>query len=59
MDKQTLTTLSWATILFILLAAVKYFEGVDDWLMETLNWVIPSAVGYFLGYGQARRNEKR
>ena len=59
MDKQTLTTLSWATILFILLAAVKYFEGVDDWLMETLNWVIPSAVGYFLGYGQARRDKKR
>ena len=59
MGKQILTTLRWTVILFVLLAALKYFTGVDGWLMETLDWVIPSAVGYFLGYGQARRDENR
>ncbi len=59
MGKQILTTLGWTVILFVILAALKYFKGVDGWLMETLNWVIPSAVGYFLGYGQARSDENR
>ena len=59
MGEQILTTLGWTVILFVILAALKYFTGVDGWLMETLNWVIPSAVGYFLGYGQARRDENR
>lgn len=59
MGKQILRTLEWTVIVFVLLAGVKYFTGVDGWLMETLNWVIPSAVGYFLGYGQARRDENR
>lgn len=59
MGEQISTTLVWAVILFVLLAALKYFTGVDGWLMETLNWVIPSAVGYFLGYGQARRDQNR
>ena len=59
MGKQILTTLGWTVILFVILAALKYFTGVDGWLMETLNWVIPSAVGYFFGYWQARRDENR
>ena len=59
MGRQIVTTIGWATILFVLLAVIKYFTGVDGWLMETLNWVIPSAVGYFLGYGQARKDENR
>ena len=59
MGKQILTTLGWTVIVFVLLAGGEYFTGVDGWLMETLNWVIPSAVGYFLGYGQARRDENR
>lgn len=59
MGKQILATLVWTIISFVLLAAIKYFIGVDGWLMETLNWVVPSAVGYFLGYGQARREENR
>lgn len=59
MGEQILTTLGWTVILFILLGALKYFTGVDCWLVETLNLVIPSAVGYFLGYGQARRDENR
>ena len=59
MGKQIVSTLVWTVILFILLGALKYFTGVDGWLEETLNWVIPSAVGYFLGYGQARGDENR
>lgn len=59
MGKQILTTLGWTVIFFVLLPGMKYSTGVDGWLMETLNWVIPSAVGYFLGYGQARRDENR
>lgn len=59
MGKQILTTLGWTVIFFVLLAGMKYSTGVDGWLMETLNWIIPSAVGYFLGYGQARRDENR
>ncbi len=57
MGKQILATIVWAVITFIILAAVKYFTKVDSWLMNTLNWVVPSAVGYFLGYGQARIDE--
>lgn len=59
MGKQILTSLGWTAILFVLMALIKYFTGVDNWLVDTLDWVIPSGVGYFLGYGQGRRDENR
>ena len=59
MGKCILNTIVWTVILFVLLAALKYFTGVEDWLMKTLEWVIPSAVGYFLGYWQAQRDDNR
>ena len=55
--KQIVNTIGWTVILFVLLATYRYFTGVDNWLEETLNWVIPSTVGYFLGYGQANKDE--
>ena len=57
MDRCILSSICWTVILFVILAAIKYFMGVNGWLMETLNWVIPSAVGYFLGYRQGQRDE--
>ena len=41
------------------LASYRYYIGVDNWVEETLNWVIPAAVGYFLGYGQAQKGQRR
>ena len=59
MGKQILTTLGWTVILFIVHGAVTYFTNVDGWFVATLNWVIPSAVGFFMGYGQARSDKNR
>ncbi len=59
MGKCILNTIGWTVILFVLLAALKYFTGVEDWLMKTLEWVIPSAVGFFFGYWEAQRDENR
>ena len=55
--RQIVNTIGWTVILFVLLAVGKYLAGIDCWLEETLNWVIPAAVGYFLGYGQAHKDE--
>lgn len=59
MGKQILTTLVWTIIFFVLVATLNYLTGVNDWLMEALDGVIPAATGYFLGYDQARRNGDR
>ena len=59
MGKAILNTIGFTVIVFVPLAAIKYFTGVEDWLMKTLEWVIPSASGYFLGYWQAQRDENR
>ena len=52
--KQIVNTIGWTVIVFAILASYRYYIGVDNWVEETLNWVIPAAVGYFLGYGQAQ-----
>lgn len=57
MGRQILTTLMWTAILFVLCAVFSYFTKGGEWLAKTLEWVIPSAVGFFLGYGQAKRNK--
>ena len=49
----------WTVIVFAILASYRYYIGVDNWVEETLNWVIPAAVGYFLGYGQAQKDQRR
>ena len=59
MSKQILKTLELAVIVFVILAAWNYFTRVDSWLVETLNWVIPLAVGYSFGYVDVRRAENR
>lgn len=58
MGKQILATLGCAVSVFVLMAAWLYFTGVDGWLTETLNWVFPSAVGYFFGYRHARIDQR-
>ena len=58
MTKQVVKTIVWTVIVFLILAAYKgIVAGSDNWLEETLYWVIPSAIGYFFGYGQAHRDE--
>lgn len=59
MGKQILTTLVWTITFFVILATLSYLIGVNDWLMETLDETITVAIGFFLGYGQARRNKDR
>ncbi len=56
--KQIVNTIGWTVIVFAILASYRYYIGVDNWVEETLNWVIPAAVGYFLGYGQAQKRPK-
>ena len=55
--KQIVNTIGWTVIVFAILASYRYYIGVDNWVEETLNWVIPAAVGYFLGYGQAQKTK--
>lgn len=57
--KQIVNTIGWTVIVFAILASYRYYIGVDNWVEETLNWVIPAAVGYFLGYGQAQKDQRR
>lgn len=57
--KQIVNTIGWTVIVFALLASYRYYIGVDNWVEETLNWVIPAAVGYFLGYEQAQKDQRR
>ena len=59
MGKCILNTIGFAVIMFVLFAASKYFTGVEDWLMETIDLVIPVATAYFLGYRDAQRDENR
>lgn len=59
MKRQISNTLGWTFILFILMAAIKYFQGGEDWLVQTIMWVVPSGMGYFLGYGRSMKDEKR
>lgn len=54
MGKAFITTLVWAAIVFVLMALINYFIGTESWVMNTWNWVFPSAVGYFLGYCRAK-----
>lgn len=56
MGKQILITLAIVVALFLVLAFPRYLSGSDNWLVDTLNWVIPVGLGYFLGYGQGRKN---
>ena len=59
MGKCILYTVVFTVTLFVIFAAQRYFTGDEDWLIETLEWVIPSAVGYFLGYWQAHRDKNQ
>ena len=43
--KQIVNTIGWTVIVFAILASYRYYIGVDNWVEETLNWVIPAAVG--------------
>lgn len=54
MGKAFINTLVWAAIVFVLMALINYFMGIESWFMNTLNWVFPSALGYFLGYCRAK-----
>lgn len=58
MGKQIITTLLYAVIVFVGVCVLKYSEGVEYWLMESLDWVVPLAIGYFSGYQIARTFEK-
>lgn len=51
MKKRILTTVLWATIFFVVFVALKYFFTGGDWLKESLDFVIPSTFGFFIGYG--------
>ena len=57
-SKAILITIIYTVILFVIIGLINYFTGVEDWLIKTLDWVILSAFGYFLGYLQAQ-NENR
>ena len=59
MGKQILTTLVWSIMLVLIVASLWSLIGVNDWLMETLDETITVAIGFFFGYGQARRNKDR
>lgn len=56
MGKRILATVAVHIIMFVLLALLYSLMGKDEWFMKTVMWIIPSAVGYFLGYGQAQRD---
>ena len=57
MSKRILTTIAWVVCYFIFFAAIEYYSGADDWLKETIHFVLPSLTGYFIGrkYGQNER----
>ena len=59
MRKAILTTICWAAIFFVILALANYLKGAEDWLIETLAWVIPGFVGYFIGYLQGHIDKNR
>ena len=42
-------TIFWSIGLFIILGTVNYLRVNNNWLEETLTWVIPATVGYFCG----------
>ncbi|MBO5180250.1 MAG: hypothetical protein J6B87_07905 [Clostridia bacterium] len=56
MKRQIVNSLLWTVVFFVVLAAIKYFTGTEDWLMQTILWTVLSGMGYFFGYGQARRD---
>ena len=59
MSKQIVKTILWAFFLFLLLGLIKYFLGIENWMGETFDWVMPSVIGYFFGYWQSRIDNRR
>ena len=58
MYKRILNTVGWTAVALVVVAAFKYFLGVNNWIEETLNWVIPAGSGFFFGYGTAQKDSK-
>lgn len=59
MGKRIFNTLGWTIVLFVICSLFNYFKGVESWLMDTLNWVIPAGVGFFFGYREAEKDNNR
>ena len=60
MKKQHIVnTILQTGTLFILMCAIEYFSGVEDWLMQTLLWVVPSGMGFFIGYERGHKDNQR
>ncbi len=57
MSKRILSTICWTVILFLFLAVTRFCVDSENWLKETIDWVIPAAIGYFIGYGHGHRQK--
>ena len=56
--KALIITILYAVISFIILAMINHSEGVVDYVEQTLNWVVPSTIGYFFGHLQGQTDSK-
>lgn len=59
MGKRIFNALGWSVTVFIVMSLGNYFSGNVEWLSDTINWIIPSGFGFFCGYWQAQRDQKR
>ena len=59
MGKAFMRTILYAVVSFIIIAIIKHSAEVEDYVEQTLNWVVPLAMGYFFGHLQGQTDLKK
>ena len=59
MRKWILSSLIWSIGLFVFMALVRIILKDEDWLIKTIEWTIPSSLGFFFGYMNAIKDNKK